>query len=130
MTKKIILSFIITIIFSTISKAQINKNSELYKTILSKDSILFDAGFNTCDIKQYEDLLSENLKFYHVKDGVSDKTKFLYDLKNGLCKNPGTRQVKRILVKESTEIFPLYRNEILYGAIQNGEYLFYESKES
>ncbi|MFI0431454.1 serine hydrolase [Mariniflexile sp. HMF6888] len=130
MTKKIILSFIVALLFSAISKAQVDKNSELYKTILSKDSLLFDVGFNTCDVKQYENLLSENLKFYHDKDGISDKTKFLYDLKNGLCKSPETRQVKRFLVKESTEIFPLYRNGVLYGAIQNGEHLFYESKES
>lgn len=130
MAKKIILSFIIALIFSAIGKAQVAKNSELYKTILSKDSLLFNVGFNTCDIKQYENLLSDNLKFYHDKDGISDKTKFLYDLKNGLCKSPETRQVKRFLVKESTEIFPLYRNGVLYGAIQNGEHLFYESKES
>ncbi len=130
MTKKIILSFIIALIFSAISKAQVDKNSELYKTILSKDTLLFNVGFNTCDVKQYENLLSENLKFYHDKGGISDKTKFLFDLKNGLCKSPETRQVKRFLVKESTEIFPLYRDGILYGAIQNGEHLFYESKES
>lgn len=130
MSKKIIFSFIIVLIFPAISKAQEDKNSELYKTILSKDSLLFNVGFNTCDIKQYENLLSGNLKFYHDKDGVSDKSKFLYDLKNGLCKSPETRQVKRFLVNESTEIFPLYRNGILYGAIQNGEHLFYESEES
>jgi CubicO group peptidase (beta-lactamase class C family) len=130
MTKKIILSFIITIIFISNSKAQVDKNSELYKIILSKDSLLFNVGFNTCDIKKFENLFSNNLKFYHDKDGVFDKTKFLYDLKNGLCKNSKTRQIKRLLVKESTEIFPLYKNGILYGAIQNGEHLFFESPEN
>jgi len=130
MTKKIILCLIISIIFSANSKAQLDKNSELYTTILSKDSLLFNVGFNHCEIGQFENLLSENLKFFHDKDGVSDKTKFLFDLKNGLCKSPETRQVKRFLVKESTEIFPLYRNEILYGVIHNGEHLFYESIES
>lgn len=130
MTKKIILFLIISIIFSANSIAQIEKNSELYNTILSKDSLLFNVGFNTCDIKQFEILLSENLKFYHDKDGISDKTKFLYDLKNGLCKNPETRQVNRFLVKESTEIFPLYKNGILYGAVHNGEHLFSEKREN
>lgn len=130
MTKKIILFLIISIIFSTNSIAQIEKKSELYNTILSKDSLLFNVGFNTCDIKQFEILLSENLKFYHDKDGISDKTKFLDDLKNGLCKNPETRQVNRFLVKESTEIFPLYKNGILYGAVHNGEHLFSEKRET
>ncbi|WP_367754929.1 serine hydrolase [Flavobacterium sp. WC2430] len=130
MTKKILFSFLLLITICANSNAQVDKNSALYKTILSKDSLLFNVGFNTCDIKQFEILLSDNLKFYHDKDGISDKTKFLYDLKNGLCKSPETRQVKRILVKESTKIFPLYRNGVLYGAVHNGEHLFYEERES
>ena len=130
MAKKIISIVFILLIFGTISQAQVTKNSELYKTILSKDSLLFDVGFNHCDIKQFEILLSENLKFYHDKDGISDKKKFLFDLKNGLCKDPSTRQVNRFLVKESTEIFPLYENGILYGAVQNGEHKFSEKRES
>jgi CubicO group peptidase (beta-lactamase class C family) len=130
MSKKITLLLIISILFSANSFAQLDKNSALYKTILAKDSLLFNVGFNHCDIKQFENLLSENLKFYHDKDGVSDKAKFLHDLKNGLCKSPETHQVIRVLVKENTEISPLYRNGVLYGAIHNGEHLFYESKEA
>lgn len=130
MTKKIILTFIVTIVFSAISKAQVDRNSELYKTILSKDSLLFSVGFNTCDISQFENLLSDNLKFYHDKDGISDKTKFLIDLKNGICNSQANRKVKRFLVKESTEIFPLYKNSVLYAAVQNGEHMFSEKRET
>lgn len=122
---------ILSILLTTFSAfAQVDKNSDLYKTILSKDSLLFDVGFNTCDIKQFENLLSDNLKFYHDKDGISDKTKFLTDLKNGICNNQSNRQVQRFLVKESTEIFPLYKNGVLYGAVQNGEHKFSEKRES
>jgi CubicO group peptidase (beta-lactamase class C family) len=128
MKKKLLLLFIILTSFS--AWAQVDKNSELYKTILSKDSLLFDIGFNTCDIKQFENLLSDNLKFYHDKDGISDKTKFLNDLKNGICNKQANRQVKRFLVKESTEIFPLYKNGVLYAALQNGEHTFAEKRES
>lgn len=128
MKKQVLLLFITLTTFSAF--AQVDKNSDLYKTILSKDSLLFNVGFNTCDIKQFENLLSDNLKFYHDKDGISDKKKFLNDLRNGLCKNPETRQVKRILVKESTKIFPLYKNGMLYGAVHQGEHLFYEKQES
>lgn len=130
MAKQIIISAFIFLIFGAKSQAQVEKKSELYKTILSKDSLLFDVGFNNCDIKQFEALLSENLKFYHDKDGISDKKKFLFDLKNGLCKNPEIRQVNRFLIKESTEIFPLYKNGVLYGAVQNGEHVFSEKRES
>jgi CubicO group peptidase (beta-lactamase class C family) len=130
MTKNSCFLFLFLILSLQHSYAQVAKTDALYKTILAKDSLLFSVGFNNCDIKQYEALLSDNLKFYHDKDGISDRTKFLHDLKNGLCKSPETRQVKRVLVKESTEIFPLYKNSVLYGAIQNGEHLFYENPES
>jgi len=130
MTKKLIFSFIILFAFCLSAKAQLPKNDALYKTIIANDSLLFSIGFNNCDIKQFENLLSNNLQFFHDKDGVSDKNKFLNDLKNGLCKSPETRQVKRFLVQGSTEIFPLYKNGTLYGAVHNGAHLFYENKES
>lgn len=121
---------ILSILLITFSAfAQVDKNSDLYKTILAKDSLLFYVGFNHCDIKQFENLLSDNLKFYHDKDGISDKTKFLTDLKNGICNNQTNRQVQRFLVKESTEIFPLYKNGVLYGAVHNGEHQFSEKTE-
>lgn len=130
MTKQLLFNVIIFLIFGLTSQAQVDKNSALYKTILAKDSLLFDVGFNHCDIKQFENLLSKNLKFYHDKDGISDQAKFLFDLKNGLCRNPESRQLKRFLIKESTEIFPLYSNNVLYGAIQHGEHTFAEKGES
>ena len=64
MTKKIIVSSIIFIFFGTRSQAQIEKNSELYKTILSRDSLLFEIGFNHCDITQFENLLSDKFEFF------------------------------------------------------------------
>lgn len=30
--------------------AQVQPNSELYKTIMEKDSLLFNVGFNTCNL--------------------------------------------------------------------------------
>ncbi|QQU02369.1 serine hydrolase [Myroides odoratus] len=110
--------------------AQIDKNSTLFLELKAQDSLLFDVGFNNCDIKQFENLLSDNLKFYHDKDGISGKEKFLIDLKNGICNSQTNRQVQRFLVKESTEIFPLYKNGVLYGAIHNGEHKFSEKGES
>ena len=130
MIKKIILPFLIAILFISNNTAQEATDSELYKTILSKDSLLFQVGFNTCDISQFENLLSADLQFFHDRDGISDRAKFLNDLKNGLCANPEIRQVKRILVKDKTEIFPMYKNGTLYGAVQNGEHLFYEGGEN
>lgn len=127
MRKRSILTLLIALIFTAITKAQVNKNSELYKTILSKDSLLFTIGFNTCNISQFENLLSDQFEFFHDKDSISFKKDFLNNLRNGLCKSPTTYQSRRELERESTEIYPLYKNKVLYGAIQSGNHTFYET---
>jgi len=50
--------------------SQEEKNSALYKTIISKDSLLFNVGFNTCDISQFENLLSDDFEFYYDLDSI------------------------------------------------------------
>jgi hypothetical protein len=107
--------------------AQVKTDTELYKTIISKDSLLFNIGFNTCDIHQFEDLLSEDFEFFHDKDSISLKPQFLYGIKNGLCKSPDKYQSRRELEAGSTEIYPLYQKDVLYGAIQIGIHSFYEN---
>lgn len=107
--------------------SQESENSELYKTIMSKDSVIFNIGFNTCDMSQSENLFSDQLEFYHDKGGLSNKSEFLKTFKNGLCGSPETYRSRRELVNGSTQIFPLYKNGVLYGAIQNGVHQFYEN---
>jgi CubicO group peptidase (beta-lactamase class C family) len=107
--------------------SQVEKNSELFKTIISKDNLLFNVGFNTCDISQFENLLSDKFEFYHDKDSISNKKQFLHNLRNGLCISPTTYQSRRELLPESTEIYPLYKKDKLYGAIQVGVHQFYET---
>jgi CubicO group peptidase (beta-lactamase class C family) len=106
--------------------SQEEKTSALYQTIMSRDSLLFNVGFNTCDVSQFENLLSDDFEFYHDKDSISDKALFLKNFKKGLCGSVGTYQSRRYLVPNSTEVFPLYKKGVLYGALQNGIHQFYE----
>lgn len=107
--------------------SQEEKSSALYKTIMSKDSLLFNIGFNTCDIKQFEDLYTEDFEFYHDKDSISDKARFLKTLKSGICSPTRKYNYRRELINGSTQIYPLYKNGTLYGAIQMGTHRFYET---
>jgi CubicO group peptidase (beta-lactamase class C family) len=110
--------------FTIIATAQADKSTELYKTIKEKDSLLFIVGFNTCDIKQFENLLSENFEFYHDQAGISNsKEIFISGIKNGLCQL--TYKPKRILAENTMEVYPLENNGILYGVIQTGVHNFY-----
>lgn len=107
--------------------SQEEKNSTLYKDILSRDSLLFNVGFNTCDVSQFENLLSNNFEFYHDKDSIQDRNLFLKNIRKGLCGSTKTYQARRDLVPGSTEIYPLSKNGILYGALQIGIHQFFES---
>ena len=109
--------------------AQLPSTNDLYKTILSQDSLLFQRGFNTCDINQFESLISPDFEFYHDIGGKSDRAKFFSDLKAGLCGAPESYQARRELVAASTEIYPLYQSGVLYGAIQIGIHKFYETQK-
>lgn len=116
-------------LLSSTTNAQELPSSDLYKRILTQDSLLFNVGFNTCDIRQFEVLLSEDFEFFHDKDSISDKPTFLRNLRNGLCGAPGEYQSRRALLAGSTQVFPLYKGKKLYAAIQHGIHQFYEKNK-
>lgn len=104
--------------------AQVEKSSELFNTLQKQDKLLFEEGFNKCDISQFENLLSEDIEFYHDQGGIiKSKDEFISNLKNGICKE-GSKKNDRVLVKNSLQVFALYSQGKLYGAIQTGVHLF------
>lgn len=103
---------------------QVDKASDLHKIIQEKDSLLFNIGFNTCHIAQFENLVSEYFEFYHDQVGItSSKSAFIESIQNGLCKL--TYKPRRELAENSMEVYPLEKNGVLYGAIQTGKHNFY-----
>ncbi|TCI91332.1 serine hydrolase [Tenacibaculum sp. M341] len=120
-------AILLLLLTSYLINAQVGKKTKLYKTIMAKDSLLFNVGFNTCDISQFENLYSEDFEFFHDKDSISNKKQFLLNLKKGLCGTSGEYQSRRELVKGSTKIYPLFKKGKTYGAIQIGVHNFYET---
>ena len=119
----------ILIFFSTIAFAQVEKSSELFKTLKSKDSLLFNIGFNTCDISQFENLVSEDFEFYHDTAGITDtKSVFVAMFRDGVCKM--SYKAIRKLDENSLELFSLKKNGELYGVIQKGVHRFYAKEEN
>ena len=107
--------------------AQTSRDHELYKTLKAQDSILFDAAFNTCGIEILNAVFTEDFEFYHDKGGITEgRDAFVGRIADG-CANrkPEAQQpAKRILVPGSLEVYPLYNNGQLYGAIQHGVHTF------
>lgn len=121
---KITIISILLFLISINLYAQVKKSSELFKTLQNKDSLLFNVGFNTCDISQFENLVSDNFEFYHDKAGMTlSKSAFISSIKDGLCKLD--YKPRRELVENSLQVYPLEKNGVLYGAIQLGTHRFY-----
>ena len=121
---KAIILFFFTI--SSALNAQVSANSELFIALKKNDSLLFERGFNECELGAFIDLIAEDLEFYHDKGGVTtNKEAFIKQYKKGICGNPDYRS-RRVLIPGSLEVFPLFDNGKLYGALQKGIHKFYE----
>lgn len=128
MNPKTYISIIVLLAVSSLMNAQISQDSELYQLLKSKDSILFDAAFNRCDVETMESLFTEDFEFYHDRSGFTDgREAFLKPTRENCEKrNPSEPQPsKRILIEGSLEVYPLHKdNGELYGAIQHGVHRF------
>jgi hypothetical protein len=96
----------------------------LFKTLASKDSLLFVQGFNECNMEALDSVIGENLKFYHDQSGTQDRAAFFKAFRQNLCSNPDIKPIRK-LVSGSLEVYPLKNNGHIYGAIQRGVHEFY-----
>jgi hypothetical protein len=124
MTKQLGIIFLILLLSIGNLRAQIDKNSPLFIELKKQDSVFFERGFNNCDIPYLEKSVDDNLKFYHDNGGFQGKKLFLEKTKQNICGNPNQKPIRKV-IENSLEVFPLYNNGELYGAIQSGEHRFY-----
>lgn len=122
--KKLPIALIVIVLLGLSTFAQEKHDSELFKTLRSRDSLLFDVGFNKCNIPQFEALVSDDFEFYHDQGGITrGKPDFIKSIRTGICAL--SYKPRRELVEGSLEVYPMYDNGVLYGAIQMGEHRFY-----
>lgn len=93
----------------------------LFNEIAAADAALFGA-FNSRDVEKFKALLTEDLEFYHDKDGFSKSRESEVKSFEALCRQP--MRVRRELVAGSLEVFPIPN----YGATQLGTHRFYETE--
>jgi hypothetical protein len=92
-----------------------------------QDSILFERGFNQCDLMYLEDHMVDDLRFYHDQSGYQDREGFFDNTRKYICSNSPQKPIRKV-DPQSLEAYPLYNNGELYGAIQNGVHDFYLSE--
>ncbi|MGJ8744181.1 nuclear transport factor 2 family protein [Polaribacter sp.] len=122
-----ILLAIILFLYSLFSNAQVDKNTEVYKTLKSNDSIIFERAFNHCELEKLAPIIAQNFEFYHDVSGIQNREAFMAAIKNNVCSKPGN--YARQLVTNSLEVYELKNNGVLYGAIQKGKHKFQEKQK-
>jgi hypothetical protein len=110
--------------FSLIGVAQAQEKSVLFQELKVQDSIFFERGFNRCDLGYLKHQVADDLRFYHDQGGFQDKTKFLESTANNICGSGDKKPIRKV-APECLEVFPLYTEGKLYGAIQTGVHYFY-----
>jgi len=101
------------------------QSQALFDEIAAADKALFDAVFNTCDVKALRELVADDFEFYHDKDGLSETTgaKFVDDVAKHCerIEKGVDFRARRDLVKGSMAVYPLNN----YGAVETGRHDFY-----
>jgi ketosteroid isomerase-like protein len=92
----------------------------IYDSIVAMDKKWEDA-YNTCKLEVMEEIISEDLEFYHDQGGLlTSKTKLNEALKNNIC-----GKVKRVLKRGSIEVYEIKG----YGAVEMGWHGFQGIRE-
>lgn len=96
----------------------------LFLQLKTCDSLLFDIGFNECNLEIFDTLVADDFEFYHDQSGITpNKAEFINGTKNGLCKMD-YRAIRK-LEPGTLTVFPMYKDGKLYGALQSGYHSFY-----
>ena len=98
--------------------------AELLKTFVELDNTLFEESFNKCRDEVLPPLISDDFEFYHDVAGIQNRTEFLNAIKANICSNMDRKPIRK-LVAGSMEVFPLKKDNVLYGVIQRGVHEFY-----
>lgn len=80
-------------------------SKDLYDTIASMDSVLFDA-FNSHDLNKLGNFFASELEFYHDKGGLTFYNQTMQNFGSLFEKNK-TTGLRRDLVKGSLEVYPI-----------------------
>ncbi len=97
----------------------------LREQIRAADTQLFAAAFDSCDADKAAAMTTEDMEFFHDKDGksASSRADFRRSVAN-LCDNArkGGWHLRRELVESSLQVFPLQDNR----ALEIGDHRFHE----
>lgn len=118
--RNLILALVTSLSFSSFANDQISElsDNELNQQILEADSILFDQGFNACNLQIWRDKLTDDLEFYDDRSGLNTNIEKEITSFRNKCNAPIeiTRQLMESRVSRLNN----------FGAVQIGKHAFFE----
>jgi hypothetical protein len=118
-------SFVLLLLLvPAVMEAQVAETSDLYQQIMQMDRLLFEDGFNKCQLDKVNDIVSDDFHFIHDQNGMQLKPEFMKGFKDSICSNPNRKPIRKP-VSGTLEVFPLHNEGKLYGAIETGVHDFY-----
>ena len=103
---------------------QVSKNSEIFLALKKQDSVFFERSFNLCEMDYLKSAIHQDLTFYHDQAGIQNRDSFLLNTKNNICSDFNKKPIRKI-IEESLEVYPMYNEGVIYGAVQTGIHDFY-----
>lgn len=104
--------------------AQESPDSPVFIELKKADSLVFEEGFNKCDLEVLKTIMHPDLQFMHDQNGIQNRAEFFNAFEESICSNPGGKPIRK-LVEGSLTVYPLKNEGTLYGAIQMGMHEFY-----
>ncbi len=119
---------LIVMLFACVSKTLAQTEHQVTATILHLDSAFWKA-YNNCDTANYKDFFTNDVEFYHDKGGITLGAPALIEsLKKNLCSDNGYR-LRRQAVPGTVRVYPMQKDNKIYGAIISGEHVFYVTSD-
>ncbi|MGX5819328.1 nuclear transport factor 2 family protein [Chitinophaga lutea] len=100
-------------------------DAQLSRLILERDSAFWKA-YNDCNTAGMEAYLWEDVEFFHDKGGPSTGAKDIAAaFQRNVCSQRDQFRLRREAVAGTVKVYPLRKNDTLYGAVISGDHLFY-----
>lgn len=98
------------------------RSGPLFEELARLDGLLFEASFVTCDAATANAIFTDDVEFYHDKDGLSVGERVRENTRRLTASCPGKHGVTRTIVPGTLRVYPIDG----YGAMQVGSHRFDE----
>lgn len=106
------------------SFSQVSKDATIFINLKKADSLIFNEGFNKCNLEALRKVLHNDLEFLHDQNGTQNLEQFYNTFSQSICSNKSFKPIRK-LVNETLQVYELKNNGKVYGAIQTGTHIFY-----